>query len=250
MTRKSDHKHYSLMASKPSKPKPFTFSFILFLIALLLFTIHYLRQLHDEFQNATYPKSARNPMWFEVVAQEFRDENINIGLVNMDGTTMMDKVHTKGKMIKVHFDPVEKGMKWSKLFPEWIDENSPASMCPEVPMPKFENYLELDVVIARVPCTEFEESGSRDVFRLQVNLVVANLLVRSGRIENGINRPVFAVFIGSCGPMWEIFRCDDLLWHVGNSWVYRPQLRRIKQKVLMPVGSCQLSPPFAQSGEL
>ncbi|KAI3447388.1 hypothetical protein Pfo_004053 [Paulownia fortunei] len=207
--------------------------------------------LHDEFQNAvTYPKSVRNPKWFEVVARELGDENINIGLVNMDGTTTMDEVHTKAaKMVKVHFDPVKEGMQWSDLFPEWIDENSP-SKCPELPMPKFENYQQLDVVVARFPCTECEDSGWRDVFRLQVNLVVANLLVRSGRKESGVDRPVFAVFIGSCGPMWEIFRCDDLLLHVGDSWLYKPELRRIKQKVLMPVGSCQLSPPFAQSGQI
>ncbi|KAK6126509.1 hypothetical protein DH2020_039743 [Rehmannia glutinosa] len=113
-------------------------------------------------------------------------------------------------------------------------------------MPEFEDYQDLDVVVARVPC---EEDGLRDVFRLQVNLVVANLLVRSGRKRNGVDRPIFAVFIGSSGPMWEIFRCDDLFWHFGDYWVYKPQLRRIKQKVVMPVGSCQISPPFAQFGE-
>ncbi|KAL0344858.1 UNVERIFIED_CONTAM: putative UDP-glucuronate:xylan alpha-glucuronosyltransferase 4 [Sesamum radiatum] len=232
------------MAPKPSKPKPLTFPFILFLIALLIFTIHYLKQLHNEFHTST--KSARNPKWFKVVAREMGDENINIGFVNMDETTITDEVHTRGKMVKVRFNPVDEGIEWSDLFPEWIDENSPSN-CPELPMPKFEDYGKLDVVVARVPCTG--DSGLRNVFRLQVNLVVANFLVRSGRVENGVSRPVFAVFIGSCGPMWEIFRCDDLLWHGGNSWVYKPELRRIKQKVFMPVGSCQLAPPFAQSGE-
>lgn len=239
------------MASKLSKPKPFTYSFILFMIALLIFTVHYLRQLHDEFQNAvTYPKPARTPKWFEVVARELGDESINIGLVNMDeDTTITDEVHTKGKIVKVDFTMLDKGMQWSNFFPEWIDESSPAK-CPELPMPEFKNYEQLDVVVARVPCNECEESGMRDAFRLHVNLVVANLLIRSGRMESGVNRPIFAVFVGSCGPMWEIFRCDDLVLHVGDSWIYKPQLTKIKQKVLMPVGSCQVSPPFAQSGEL
>ncbi|KAK6152251.1 hypothetical protein DH2020_014886 [Rehmannia glutinosa] len=233
--------------SKPSKPKnkPFTFPFILFLIALLLFTIHYLRQIHDDFQNkVTYPKLARNnPKWFDVVAREFGDENtINVGFVNMDTTKMTEK---RTKTVRVKFDPVKDDVRWSELFPEWINENAP-STCPKIPMPEFGDYQDLDVVVARVPC---EEDGLRDVFRLQVNLVVANLLVRSGRKRNGVDRPVFAVFIGSSGPMWEIFRCDDLLWHFGDYWVYKPQLRRIKQKVLMPVGSCQISPPFAQPGE-
>ncbi|KAG8374025.1 hypothetical protein BUALT_Bualt11G0088000 [Buddleja alternifolia] len=234
------------MASKPSKPKTFTFPFILFLIALLVFSINYLKQARNVI---IHPKIARNPSWFEVVARELRDENINIGIVNMDETKTISEVHANAKTVKVHFDRVQAGIQWSDLFPTWIDENSPKKTCPELPMPKFEEYKDLDVVVARVPCNECEESGLRDVFRLQLNLVVANLLVRSGRKGHGVNRPIFAVFIGCCMPMWEIFRCDDLLWHGGNSRVYKPDLGRIKQKVLMPVGTCQLAPPFAQSGE-
>lgn len=156
---------------------------------------------------------------------------------------MDDETRTLGSKVKavnVRFEPVETGVGWSDLFPEWIRESGPTT-CPKIPMPKFESYKDLDVVVARVPCSE---SGLRDVFRLQVNLVVANLLVRSGRM----NRGVFAVFIGRCEPaMWEIFRCDDVMLHDRDTWVYKPELRRIKHKVLMPVGSCQLSPPFPQS---
>ncbi|KAL8505186.1 hypothetical protein ACS0TY_016413 [Phlomoides rotata] len=217
----------------PNKP------FILFFIALLLFTTQRLKQLHDEFQNAlfTYPKLETKPEWLDTIFQNITHKNINIGFVNME----MIEVHTKGiKTVNVHFDPIDKDIHWSNLYPDWIDENSPGK-CPEIPMPKLEKYKDLDVVVARIPC---KENGSlRDVFRLQLNLVVANLLVRSGR------REVFAVFIGWCGPMLEIFRCDDLLWHHGNYWIYKPQLGRIKQKLLMPVGSCQLCPPFPPSGE-
>ncbi|PIN12938.1 hypothetical protein CDL12_14447 [Handroanthus impetiginosus] len=238
------------MASKPSKPKPFTYICILFLIVLLFFITSTLRELHNEFQKGVtnYPGLVNNPKWFEFIEQEKRDESINIGLVNFDGMTIMDEIRTKVKMVMVDFNPVEEDkVHWSNLFPAWIDENSPSN-CPELPMPKFEDYQELDVVVAGVPCDQ--DGGFRNVFRLQVNLVVANLLVRSGRKEKGVDKPVFVEFIGSCGPMWEIFTCDDLLWHGENSWVYKPELRRIKQKVLMPVGSCQLVPPFAQSGEI
>ncbi|KAL8505188.1 hypothetical protein ACS0TY_016415 [Phlomoides rotata] len=218
------------MASKPSKQKPFfTFSFILFLFTFSFFTIRYLKLLHNELQIAVpnYPK------WYDVIAQELGDKSFNIGLVNMDDT--------KGNTVKVQFEQVDEGVRWPDLFPGWIQENGPTE-CPKIPMPEFENYKDLDVVVARVPCSE---SGSRDVFRLQVNLVVANLLVRSGRRENG---GVFAVFIGWCEPaVWEIFRCDDVLLRVGDTWVYKPELWRIKQKVLMPVGTCQLSPPFPLS---
>ncbi|KAL8036448.1 hypothetical protein ABFX02_12G159800 [Erythranthe guttata] len=237
--------------SKPHKPKAFNFSFIVFLIALLLFTIHYLKQLHNELQNrVAYPKLASEHNWLDFVAREFGDEkNITVGLVNMDRATIADEIdQTKMTVVKVHFDEVDKKVEWSDLFPDRIDKDLPSS-CPKMPMPEFEDYQPLDVVVARVPC-DGEGSGLRDVFRLQVNLVVANLLVRSGRSgNNGVQKPLFAVFLGSCGPMWEIFRCDDLLLHAGDSWIYKPELTRIRQKLLMPVGSCQLSPPFAQAGE-
>ncbi|XP_028123616.1 putative UDP-glucuronate:xylan alpha-glucuronosyltransferase 5 [Camellia sinensis] len=143
-------------------------------------------------------------------------------------------------MITVGFDRVDDDLWWEDFFPEWIDEEEKWSSptCPEIPMPRFEEYGEMDVVVARVPCV-------RNVFRLQVNLMVANLLVRSGW-ENNQDRTVYAVFIGSCGPMWEIFRCDDLLWNEGEYRVYKPDLRRLKQKVIMPIGSCQLAPPYAE----
>ncbi|GFP81406.1 putative UDP-glucuronate:xylan alpha-glucuronosyltransferase 4 [Phtheirospermum japonicum] len=108
-------------------------------------------------------------------------------------------------------------------------------------MPKYENYDDLDVVVADISCEEARTT--------HLNLAVANLLVKCGRKDiNGVdNGELLAVFMGSCGPMWEIFRCEDLLWHEGNLWIYRPDLEKLKQKVLMPVGSCQLAPPLPQS---
>ncbi|KAL0380122.1 UNVERIFIED_CONTAM: putative UDP-glucuronate:xylan alpha-glucuronosyltransferase 4 [Sesamum angustifolium] len=125
---------------------------------------------------------------------------------------------------------------------------------PVYPRPQFDKYNDLDVVVADVPCGEERRGRGRsyaDVFRLQMNLMVANLLVRSGRknVNGRDDHIVFAVFRGSCGPMWEIFRCDDLLWHEGKFWVYRPDMGKLKQKVLMPVGSCQLAPPIAEPGQ-
>ncbi|KAL6514299.1 hypothetical protein OROHE_019041 [Orobanche hederae] len=186
------------MASKLSKSNLLKFSFILFLIILLLFTIHFLSQILDEFQNKVTPSkllSNNNPKWFEVIARVLGDENtINVGFVNMDDEIQIEGTQT----VNVDFDTAgEDGIKWFELFPEWIDENSP-SKCPKIPMPDFESYQELDVVVARVPC---EEGDWRSVFRLQVNLVVANLLVKSGRKGSGFDRQIFAVFIGPNGPM-------------------------------------------------
>lgn len=169
--------------------------------------------------------------------------------MNSDSTLkLLEKEHIylfKFSLHQVHFDPVADYIKWKDLFPVWINEKYP-SKCPEIQMPRFDDYQELDVILARVPCSRDDEG--RDVFRLQVNLVVANLLLRSRRKNN--NSSVFAVFTGSCTPMWEIFRCDDLLWHEGNYWVYKPELKRLQQKVLMPVGTCQPAPAILEQGEI
>lgn len=162
--------------------------------------------------------------------------------------------------VHVHFRPVSKELKWKNLFPEWIDEEHKwrAPRCPEIPMPPLDDdkYRGLDVVVAKVPCgTTSDKGGVRDVVRLQINLVVANLVVENGRIgdyddDDEIDRTAYVVFVGSCGPMQEMFRCDDRVKHVGDYWVYKPEMRRLKQKVLMPVGSCQIAPPWSQTGKV
>ncbi|KAF8038775.1 hypothetical protein BT93_B1354 [Corymbia citriodora subsp. variegata] len=157
------------------------------------------------------------------------------------------------KAVKVTFDSVSGNLTWENFFPTWINEDPKGAKpsCPEIPMPKFEDYRNLDVIVAKVPCGDGRDSrrGLRDVLRLQVNLVVANLAVETGRINLDMNRKIYVVFLGSCGPMVEIFRCDDMVRHVGDYWVYKPELGRLKQKLLMPVGSCQIAPAYAETGK-
>ncbi|KAE8677710.1 UDP-glucuronate:xylan alpha-glucuronosyltransferase 2 [Hibiscus syriacus] len=137
--------------------------------------------------------------------------------------------------------------KWEDFSPVWINEDldSLPPTCPEIPMPRpAEENRDLDVVVARVPCEGWTiKAGMRDVFRLQVNLVVATLLERTGRAMR------YAVFVGNCGPMPEIFRCDDLLRKEGDHWVYKPELRRLKQKVLMPFGTCHIAYQFGKTDD-
>ncbi|KAL1566099.1 putative UDP-glucuronate:xylan alpha-glucuronosyltransferase 4 [Salvia divinorum] len=197
--------------------------------------------MQEEVPNAiTHPKPATNRGWFEFVARELGEDRINVALVNIDQRAMPGLVPIEGKTVEVDFRRVDEGVRWSDLYPSWINESF--AECPEVPMPAFDDYKELDVVVARIPSNGCVEDGVRDVFRLQVNLAVANLLVRCGRAQNGVStRPIYAVFIGSSEPMWEIFRCDDLVLQDSDSWIYKPQLGRIRQILLMPVGSCQLN---------
>ncbi|AAB70408.1 F7G19.14 [Arabidopsis thaliana] len=187
----------------------------------------------------------RTPIWLRLIRNYLPDEKkIRVGLLNIaeneresyeaSGTSILENVH-------VSLDPLPNNLTWTSLFPVWIDEDHTWHIpsCPEVPLPKMEgSEADVDVVVVKVPCDGFSEKrGLRDVFRLQVNLAAANLVVESGR--RNVDRTVYVVFIGSCGPMHEIFRCDERVKRVGDYWVYRPDLTRLKQKLLMPPGSCQ-----------
>ncbi|CAK9177873.1 unnamed protein product [Ilex paraguariensis] len=247
------------MVSKPSgsKPKPFVLALIILSLILLLVTTtfrpnplqnHHIHRLSPQL-SYHLPIKQYHPKWYHVIKEEIKDKNIKIGLVNMDEES--DELHGLEEAVRVRFDRVAKNLQWKDFFPEWIDQDEifGQQKCPEIPMPRVGDHRGINVVVARVPCgRRVEKEGVRDVLRLQVNLVIANLLVNSGSTDHEVDRMVYVVFIGSCGPMWEIFRCDDLLWHEGKYRVYRPDLRRLKQKVLMPVGSCQLVPPFSQAG--
>ncbi|CAI9769002.1 unnamed protein product [Fraxinus pennsylvanica] len=174
---------------------------------------------------------------------------MKIGLIHTNDAVNESKIDGDAEMVDIRFKRVAKNVQWSDLFPLWIEESLPwdSQPCPEIPMPRFDEYDDLDVIVARDPCgSGVENRTSEDVFRLQINLVVADLLVRNGLKNLESDRPVYVVFIGSCSPMRELFRCDDLLWHEENFWIYQPDLRRLKQKLLMPVGSCQLASPFAK----
>ncbi|KAF2316882.1 hypothetical protein GH714_042223 [Hevea brasiliensis] len=146
-------------------------------------------------------------------------QKIRIGLVNVDDDIKsVYDTYGLAETVLVDFEPISK-KKWEDFFPEWIDEHH----------------------------RETEKEGIRNVWRLQVNLVVANLVAANGWVQKAAEteRTVYVVFMGSCGPMQEIFRCDDLLTRIGDYWVYKPELRKLKQKMLMPVGSCQIAPPYA-----
>ncbi|TKY52216.1 UDP-glucuronate protein [Spatholobus suberectus] len=203
---------------------------------------------------STLEVDKRKPAWFDVIEKSIDSKRIKVGLVNVDTRIdgdlyeQLHALHPQVEAVSVDFDHVDENLQWKDFFPVWIDEDEKWGLpkCPDLPMPTWEMYRDLNVVVARVPC------GIRDVYRLQVNLVVANLAVESGWVNklDAYYEPVYAVFIGSCDPMVDIFKCDDLLLHQsGEYWVYKPDLASLRHKILMPVGSCQIAPGYAETGE-
>ena len=183
-----------------------------------------------------------------------RGSKKKIGMVNMDEEDVSEwntKHNNIGKTIAVHFEHVTDFFKWEDLFPEWIDEEEESDVpsCPEIPMPDFDKYGKMDVIVAKLPCKgKAGEAGlGRDVFRLQVHLIVANLAVKKGK--RGWNRGrTKVVFWSKCRPMLELFRCNDLVKREGDWWFYEPDMAKLEQKVSLPVGSCKLAMPLWGQG--
>ncbi|CAL9202975.1 unnamed protein product [Musa hybrid cultivar] len=164
-----------------------------------------------------------------------------IGLVNMEEEQVFEW-GLVGRTTAVDFEPVSDNFKWEDLFPEWIDEeeDNEGPSCPEIPLPDLSRYGEMDVVVAELPCR------ARDVFRLQVHLVVANLAARRGRRD--ARGEVRVALRSACRPMMELFRCDDLVARDGEWWMYEAEAWRLEAKLALPVGSCNLALPLWEKG--
>ncbi|KAI3770790.1 hypothetical protein L6452_01934 [Arctium lappa] len=222
-----------------SNQKP-TFPLILVLLCLTLLTllIHTTTyNLHPEDRPTTtlhfVPIKPPPPPWYDKLRYLVNNHSrkLHLGLVNVQS----DEIRIddgSADLTEITFEKVGEDTKWKDLFPEWVDEDGKwgPMKCPEIPMARW--FGRVDVMVARVP------EGVREVGRLQVNLVVANVLVNGGW-EDG---EVYVVFIGWSGPMWEIFRCDDMVWDEGEYKIYKPDLKRLMEKVKMPVGSCMINP--------
>ncbi|KAG6402487.1 hypothetical protein SASPL_134682 [Salvia splendens] len=172
---------------------------------------------------------------------------MKIGMINMEDEDV-SAWSSSGEIIPVTFEKVPAELRWNSIFPAWINEEEGYSgaRCPEIPMPDWEAYGYMDVVVAKMPCREPEEGLSRDVFRLQVHLAAANMAVRRGRRDGGGRAKV--VVLSECPPMPEFFRCEEVAGREGRWRFYRPEMWRLEQKVSLPVGSCELALPLWDKG--
>ncbi|PHT32496.1 UDP-glucuronate:xylan alpha-glucuronosyltransferase 2 [Capsicum baccatum] len=144
-----------------------------------------------------------------------KDENISNW--NMDGHII----------IPTEFDKISYLIEWKDLFPSWIDEEEEKLVptCPKLPMPNFSNYsANMDMIVAKLPCNYPKQGSTRDVFRLQVHLVVANLVAKREGNWDGKRK---VVFFSKCRPMVELFRCDDLVKHEGDWWYYEVDVAKL-----------------------
>ncbi|KAL1309580.1 hypothetical protein HN51_052273 [Arachis hypogaea] len=177
-------------------------------------------------------------------------KGMKIGLVNMDEEDV-NEFNLHGEMVPVYFEKVSQSFNWTDLFPEWIDEEeeSDVASCPEIPMPEYAEYGSMDVIVAKMPCKYPEKGWGRDVFRLQVHLIAANLAAKKGKRDYWRWKKTTRVVLWSkCRPMMELFPCDQLERREGEWWYYKADVKKLEEKVSLPVGSCNLALPLWEQG--
>lgn len=145
--------------------------------------------------------------------------------------------------IVLQLDFADKNMTWDSLYPEWIDEEEEEDVpiCPTLSKLKSPGKR-LDLIVVKLPCRN-EGNWSRDVARLHLQLAAAGLAGSS----KGYN-PVHLLFVTKCFPIPNLFTCKELVAREGNAWLYKPNLNVLREKVQLPVGSCELSLPLSGKG--
>ena len=170
-----------------------------------------------------------------------------IGLLNFNKTEVNNwkQLIPQTSHIVLHLDYAEKNVTWDTLYPEWIDEEEEdeVPICPL--LPKLEAPKKrLDLIAVKLPCRN-EGNWSRDIARLHLQLAAAQLAASAKG-----NYPVHLLFITSCFPIPNLYTCKELAAREGNTWLYKPNLNVLREKVQLPVGSCELAVPLKVKGQL
>nr|XP_043618230.1 UDP-glucuronate:xylan alpha-glucuronosyltransferase 1-like [Erigeron canadensis] len=146
--------------------------------------------------------------------------------------------------IVLHLEPVDKNVTWESLYPEWIDEEQEDEVpkCPN--LPKLDTPIKrLDVIVVKLPCSN-DGNWTRDVARLHLQLATADLATSAKG-----DYIMYVLFISDCVPIPNLFPCKELVVQQGNAWLYKPNLKVLREKLQLPIGSCELALPFRPQGE-
>ncbi|TYH79758.1 hypothetical protein ES332_D03G084500v1 [Gossypium tomentosum] len=171
-----------------------------------------------------------------------RDEYQGIGLLNFNNseTDQWKQLLPDAEHVVLQLDHAAENITWESLYPEWIDEEEEFEVpnCPSLPSLQVPGKPRIDLIAVKLPCNK-QGKWSRDVARLHFQLAAARLAASSKGI-----RPVHVLFMTDCFPIPNLFTCKDLVARQGNAWLYTPNLHRLREKIQLPVGSCELSAPL------
>ncbi|KAG9142250.1 hypothetical protein Leryth_007695 [Lithospermum erythrorhizon] len=167
-----------------------------------------------------------------------------IGLLNFNKSEInqWNNLTPNANLTILHLDYAEKNLTWESLYPEWIDEEQEEDVpsCPTLPKVEIPRKR-LDLIVVKLPCRN-EGNWSRDIARLHLQLATGNLAASAKG-----NHKVHVLFITKCFPIPNLFKCNELVVRKGNVWLYRPDLDVLREKLQLPVGSCELALPLGAS---
>jgi hypothetical protein len=206
-----------------------------------------------------WDKTIPDPRYVSLLGVQWEDvyktlENLNdgkqklkVGLLNFNSTEngSWTQLLPGSAVSIVRLEHAKDSISWDTLYPEWIDEEEETDIpaCPSLPDPNVRKGSHFDVIAVKLPCTRVG-GWSRDVARLHLQLSAAKLAVASSKG----NQKVHVLFVTDCFPIPNLFPCKNLVKHEGNAWLYSPDLKALREKLRLPVGSCELAVPLKAKG--
>ncbi|KAL2503668.1 putative UDP-glucuronate:xylan alpha-glucuronosyltransferase 3 [Abeliophyllum distichum] len=171
-----------------------------------------------------------------------RHEYKGIGLLNFQASEInqWELLLPDAEHVTLILDHVPSKITWETLYPEWIDEEEEFEVptCHALPKIQIPGKPRMDLVAVKLPCNKSGD-WSRDVARLHLQLEAARLAAT----VKGYH-PVHVLLITECFPTPNLFTCKDLVVRKGYAWLYKPNLNTLREKLYLPVGSCELAVPL------
>lgn len=173
-----------------------------------------------------------------------RHEYKGIGLLNFNESEndQWKQLFLDAEHVVLNLDPVPKNVVWETLYPEWIDEEEEYEIpiCPNLPKLQVVSKPRIDLVAVKLPCkNNRSQEWSRDVARLHLQLAAAQLVAMAKGSYS-----VHVLLVSECFPTPNLYTCKELVVRDGNVWLYEPNLSVLREKLHLPVGSCELAVPL------
>ncbi|KAL8152102.1 hypothetical protein V2J09_021910 [Rumex salicifolius] len=174
-----------------------------------------------------------------------QNEYHSVGLLNfnLDEITRWKENFPLGEHTELHIDYADEDVTWESLYPEWIDEEEEEEVptCPSLPRLDTPRKR-IDLIAVKLPCHKDKANWSRDVARLHLQLATAGLASSAKG-----NYPVHLLLLTECFPIPNLFPCKELVVRQGNSWLYKPTMNVLREKLGLPIGSCELALPLKEA---
>ncbi|TKY45688.1 UDP-glucuronate:xylan alpha-glucuronosyltransferase 3 [Spatholobus suberectus] len=167
-----------------------------------------------------------------------------VGLLNFNRSELdhWEQLIPEATHVVLHLEHAAKNVTWESLFPEWIDEEeTEVPTCPSLPSLRSPG-IRLNLIAVKLPHAKVG-NWSRDVARLHLQLAAARLATSFKG-----NYAVYVLFVTNFFPVPNLFTCKELVGHEGNVWLYKPNLNVLREKLHLPVGSCELALPLRGKG--